>query len=77
MANTKPPSNKYTVKEHQTLCWTCRNAVPDKDWIYGCSWSRRLKPVEGWVAERTTKKPDLQSWKVIECPEYIPDGDGK
>lgn len=64
-----------TLKE-ATLCWGCRNAVPEGR--YGCNWSRRLKPVSGWHAVpnkvyRGAEVGDIISWNVRECPEFIPD----
>ncbi len=59
--------------DNKTLCWTCKNAVGD------CSWSRRFEPVEGWTAEPTKIKLDVNSgaktdsFCVIKCPEYVPD----
>lgn len=52
-----------------SLCWSCRNSVPDK-YGNGCSWSRDLIPVEGWQADYK-KKHD--SWHVNRCPEYAQD----
>lgn len=62
----------------QTLCWSCKNACG------GCSWSKSLKPVEGWVAEETRivrhyryKKVGTngkafrdKSYRVEACPLY-------
>lgn len=51
-----------------SLCWYCINACG------GCSWSRKLIPVEGWKATEVTNKDVcdsfLKSYKVIECPEF-------
>ena len=58
-----------------TLCWTCQNAVPIPEGK-GCNWSRNLKPVEGWEAKKTIKRPSegrMESYCVRSCPEYIPD----
>lgn len=60
------------IEQKQTLCWTCQNAVPDSTGELGCSWSRRLKPVEGWTAVETTNTTTT-TYRVIDCPEYIPD----
>lgn len=59
-----------------TLCWRCRNAVPEGR--YGCSWSRGLDPVPGWRAVpskvyRGSDVDDIISWNVRECPEFVPD----
>ena len=49
-------------------CWTCQNACG------GCSWSKRLEPVEGWKAERVKKKTVLeQGYRILNCPEYVSD----
>lgn len=56
----------------RTLCWKCKNAVPDG--CYGCSWSKEFEPVEGWVAEEDKIVGDgeiLTSYRVIFCPEFI------
>lgn len=62
----------------RTLCWECRNAVPDDD--HGCSWSRRLDPVEGWDAVETSAiridggyERRITSALVLGCPEFVPD----
>ena len=63
----------------QTLCWTCKNAVPDGE--HGCRWSQHLEPVDGWTATETRvySKTNLgdttykESYYVIDCPEYDPD----
>lgn len=64
----------------QTLCWRCRNAVPD---IHGngCSWSRHFRPVKGWDAEMkpinvepdSQRKKEIASYVVRSCPEFKPD----
>lgn len=63
-----------------TLCWTCRNAVPkivNGKYICGCSWSVHLRPVKGWTAEKSIKKPrsddPTETWNVLDCPEYKED----
>ena len=48
----------------QTLCWDCKFATG------GCSWSDRLEPVEGWVAEQTKKNTPFQSYIVKDCPLF-------
>lgn len=64
----------------ESLCWTCQNAVPNKE--NGCSWSINFKPVKGWDAirqdvmhnggkERWTRP--LESYKVRKCPCYKED----
>lgn len=65
-------------QKRQTLCWRCQNAVPDGP--FGCSWSERLEPVDGWEAiETTANRYDggalrkVKSALVLDCPEFIPD----
>lgn len=64
---------------NETLCIYCHNALPSIDGKRGCSWSRDLIPVEGWKAEKTVFSKDprlhktIESFKVLECPEYCPD----
>ena len=62
----------------QTLCWSCRNAVPTADGSCGCSWSKRYVPVKGWnalrrdVAVMKYKRPcATESYMVKDCPEFI------
>jgi len=59
-----------------TLCWDCANALG------GCSWSKSFTPVEGWTAIRHKRRYnndknegrlDCDSYKVIDCPEFIRD----
>ena len=62
-----------------TPCWHCKNAVPDMEGKRGCSWSRKLTPVEGWTAVETSivsSKNNNEivrsgSYRVIDCPEFI------
>lgn len=66
---------KKTVKR-PTICWKCRNAVPTA--TSGCSWSRDLVPVPGWVAEKhTTPHANdggmITSYCVDYCPEFQKD----
>lgn len=67
-----------------TICWTCKNAVPDRDGEVGCAWSRSFVPVEGWEATPTKivliyndehaehrRGPRTDdSYIVHSCPEY-------
>lgn len=60
--------------KNPTLCWYCQNAVPGGG--RGCSWSRSFKPVDGWDAEPTQRAvsgQDPDSYRVADCPEFIPD----
>lgn len=57
---------------HEQPCYTCKKATG------GCSWSRWFKPVKGWKAKPTVihhghyhgKERTLDSYAIIECPEY-------
>ena len=53
------------------ICWMCQNSTGK------CSWSRELKPVEGWEAEPTiirNKDGDIyDSYKITYCPQFIND----
>ena len=74
------PYEKKTY-EPPSICWKCKNAVPDGK--YGCSWSRRFQPVEGWDAKPTLVKNTshrkgfgsvhFNSYRVKGCPKFIPD----
>lgn len=62
-------------KETQgTLCWHCKNAVPNIAGTVGCNWSRKKKPVDGWEATPTQLKimgnKTVQSYFVKKCPEF-------
>ena len=65
-------NNKITRK--QTLCWECKNAVPNSESGTGCEWSRYFKPVPGWDAKRKDvsmgKNKKLVSYCVINCPKF-------
>ncbi len=45
-----------------SICWDCQRAV------CGCSWAKKLKPVEGWIAEE-----NKLGYKVLECPLFVED----
>lgn len=58
-------------KQKETLCWSCKNAVPSKK--AGCSWSEKFEPVEGWIADKTFTKcvsDNCPSYFVRKCPEF-------
>lgn len=64
---------KKTIKR-PTLCWKCRNAMPTA--TSGCSWSRDLVPVPGWVAEKHQQKSNgsiYEAYCVDYCPEFQKD----
>lgn len=67
-------------KSLDTICWECKNAVPNFEKLQGCSWSAFGIPVKGWNAKKTVIKngyyldhinlPDTQSYCVFECPNF-------
>lgn len=57
-------------KEEGSICWKCRNAVPNL--ADGCSWSKHELPVKGWIAY-FDESSRLKTWFVIACPEFMPD----
>ena len=64
--------------EMQSLCWFCLNSVPSKITGAGCSWSRKLTPVEGWEADRvenSSPSSKTKSYRVRTCPEFEKDPD--
>ena len=56
-----PELDKYEPK-HQTLCWKCRNAVPQGK--YRCSWSLTIGKIP-------VKGAEMKGRRVISCPEFI------
>lgn len=52
----------------ETLCWDCKKAIG------GCSWAKKLKPVDGWDAEKRVVRDewcgDYESYCVKNCPEF-------
>ena len=59
-------------KNKGTLCWICANAYAHK-----CEWMKNYTPVNGWEAQKTVIHDlfngDIDSYKVIKCPNFIPD----
>lgn len=54
-------------RENEQMCWRCKKATG------ACSWSKELKPVDGWVAEPIMLKDDegiIRTYNIILCPEY-------
>lgn len=50
-------------QQAETLCWYCANACG------GCSWSKKLVPVDGWVTRARGPGED-----VVACPKFVADG---
>lgn len=71
----KYKERKYRPGAKETKCWSCQNACG------GCSWSKKLKPVRGWKADKLKIKHHndkdepvyTDSYFVRECPKYIMD----
>ena len=75
----KQESRKRTVKKMNELrskngtidsyrrhkCWKCAKSVNS-----GCSWSKKLVPVTGWMAEAHHVHDGIR-YTVLECPEFI------
>ena len=65
---------KQRTTQKGTLCWRCKNSVPDVYGRRGCNWSRYKLPVEGWTAKETRLRtlPDtyVTSYHVYSCPEF-------
>ena len=61
--------SSYIKKEQK--CWTCKHATNK---YKKCSWSKELKPVEGWTAEEVPPKAGVTNadgwYRVINCPLY-------
>ena len=61
-----------------SLCWCCKNAVPEKDdkgnYTAGCEWSLYKKPVEGWevnkVADVYESGRRYRTYCVSRCPKF-------
>lgn len=58
---------KSEMKKCGTLCWKCKNASQS-----GCSWFKKDRPVNGWVAEPTFSVGCGHSYMVYDCPKYVP-----
>ncbi len=52
--------------EKCSLCFDCYNATG------GCSWSKFLIPVKGWVAEKTSDEYG-GCYRVDSCPQFARD----
>ena len=57
--------------EEDSLCWECRNAVPNIEKLCGCSWSMFFIPVKGWDAIPLAKFLHLR--QVNGSPELVDD----
>ena len=54
---------KEAEKKPDTLCILCAHSCANQ-----CCWADELKPVPGWVAEKSK-----HGYLVLECPEYVKD----
>lgn len=65
--------NKYVSNYGgNSLCWKCGRATGF------CPWSREFEPVQGWTANKTIVRQsadvEFESYEVIKCPLFEPDG---
>ncbi len=69
IAKRKRERKRYRDK-YQHKCWSCGNYAI-------CPWSQSKIPVKGWNAEPVQRKHKGKdsgiSYKVLSCPQYIPD----
>ena len=70
----------YVAPEKQppkTICFLCKNCIPNPQNHIGCEWSYFLEPVPGWNAIRNDLRPSrkdgemLVSYTVIDCPKFV------
>lgn len=71
--NLQHPGQAHLPTE--SLCWCCKNAVPDKECTRGCDWSIKGKPIDGWeVTEASTfvmsDGRQGRTYKVARCPKF-------
>lgn len=55
-----------------TLCFWCQHSVPDQRG-HGCSWSKELQPVAGWIAtpvRRMLGGKSFDTYCIHECPQF-------
>ena len=64
-------AREEAILKKSQLCWRCAYAIG------GCSWSDRLKPVQGWKAKLTTRKEHdgyvFKSYRILSCPQFKSD----
>ena len=73
------PMSKHQVcrsKRKESLCWSCKHAVPNPRKGNGCEWSIGFRPVCGWEATkkeyRVPKCNELMiSYHVHACPKFM------
>lgn len=54
------------MEEKCSLCFDCYNATG------GCTWSKFLIPVKGWVAEKIDNEYG-ECYRVDSCPKFVRD----
>lgn len=75
---------KIYDKAERKLCKLCEKKLPNiqpcwicKKYAGGCSWSKNLIPVEGWIAEEVVRENsniiDDVGYKITYCPEFVCD----
>lgn len=65
----KYPTHRLRPRSPETLCWKCRNAVPNSQTGAGCEWSKGFCPVPGWTAE-LHECDGIESYRVLSCPKF-------
>lgn len=70
-----PVPKKYARKKtaHHTktsLCWQCKNAVPNHLKGIGCEWSIDYHPVPGWTI-KNSPCDGKEGIRVLDCPKYV------
>lgn len=65
-----------------SICWNCKNSVPNSEGTTGCEWSLELTPVPGWEAIEGTISTSyrdstgklhykkMPTYRVIQCPRF-------
>lgn len=64
----KTAFRKAKQDEESQLCWLCKNATGN------CSWSKSLKPVDGWGATPVVtkdKEGSIRTYDIKSCPKFI------
>ena len=70
--SAKRKMEEYHFEGKPQLCEKCGKAAGTMGW---CSWSRHLKPVKGWTAEKSEIKfKSGHSYHISACPEFVSDG---
>ena len=58
-------AKEASVYKSNQPCWDCANACG------GCSWSRKLIPIEGWTAKKVPYRTGGFTYRISCCPQFI------